>query len=465
MSTMERVASMDAVWLQIEQASGPMLVVGLMITQTHVDRQQLESQLKACLLPLPRFGQRVLHDRVGAVWETCPVDMQQHLVSTTLPPGAQREALGALIGTLAASPLDPGSPLWQFHLVEDYQGGSALIARIHQGLADAIAITGLLRSLATPHEDSTGSADTGLRPDGFFDQLYAPLTRAVIDGIKLSGAFWGKYWSLIFNPQRVFDYACASTALALEIGKLNSLPDDSATPLKGQASGRKRASWSAPLPFADVNAAAVAHRTTTDAVILATLAGAIHHCLGADATAPGSELRTLMPVNLRNEESDDVLGNRSGLIPLELPIGLDTPEARLLETDRRIRSFNDAYEAQRALGLFSLMGQTPRAVQLQALKLLASKTSALLYRVPAAPDTRTLCGARIIEEMYWSPAPGDLGVTISIVNQDESCQVGVLADVAMLPEPAAITDRLGVELALLAPARPPKRQAARKRKA
>ena len=110
MSTMERVASMDAVWLQIEQASGPMLVVGLMITQTHVDRQQLESQLKACLLPLPRFGQRVLHDRVGAVWETCPVGMQQHLVSTTLPPGAQREALGALIGTLAASPLDPGSP-------------------------------------------------------------------------------------------------------------------------------------------------------------------------------------------------------------------------------------------------------------------------------------------------------------------------------------------------------------------
>jgi len=465
MSTMERVASMDTVWLQIERANSPMLVTGLMITRTPINRQQLESQLKACLLQLPRFSQRVLHDRVGAVWETCPVDMQQHLVCTNLPPGAPREALCTLVGSLAASPLDPGSPLWQFHHIEDYEGGSALIARVHQGLADAIAITGLLRSLATPHHDTALPVETGLRPDGLFDQLYAPLTRAVIDGIKLSGAFWGRYWGLLFNPQRVFDYACASTALALEIGKLNSLPDDSATPLKGQASGNKRASWSVPLPLADVSAAARAHNTTTDAVILAMLAGAIHHCLGADATTPGSELRTLMPVNLRDEASDDVLGNRSGLIPLELPIGLDTPEARLLETDRRIRSFNDAYEAQRALGLFSLMGQTPRAVQLQALKLLASKTSALLYRVPAAPDTRTLCGARIIEEMYWSPAPGDLGVTISIVNQGESCQVGVLADLAMLPEPAAITDRLGVELALLAPARPPKRPAARKRKA
>ena len=60
--------------------------------------------------------------------------------------------------------------------------------------------------------------------------------------------------------------------------------------------------------------------------------------------------------------------------------------------------------------------------------------------------------------MYWSPPPGDLGVTISIVNQGESYQIGVLADVAMLPEPAIITDRLGAELAILTPARAPKQR-------
>jgi hypothetical protein len=49
-------------------------------------------------------------------------------------------------------------------------------------------------------------------------------------------------------------------------------------------------------------------------------------------------------------------------------------------------------------------------------------------------------------------------VTISIVNQGESYQIGVLADVAMLPEPAIITDRLGAELAILTPARAPKQR-------
>lgn len=459
MSTMERVASMDAVWLQIERDTCPMQLMGLLITATPIDRPCLEARLAARLLPLARFRQRVLRDTVGTVWETCPVDMRRQLVSASLPPGEPRKALAELIGSLAARPLDQDRPLWQLHLVEDYQGGSALIARVHQGIADAISITGLLRSLATPLEDEAQASDAVERPDGLFDPLYAPLSRAVINGITLSGAFWARYWGLLFNPQKIFDYACASTALALEIGKLSSLPDDSPTPLKGQASGRKRASWSVPLPFANVNAVAKAHKTTTDAVILATLAGAIHHCIAqTDASARDLELRTLMPVNLRSGESDEVLGNRSGLIPLELPIGIDTPEARLKEIDRRIRSFTDAYEAQQAWGVFSLIGQTPRAVQLQVLKLLASKTSALLYRVPAAPKGQTLCGARITEEMYWSPPPGDLGVTISIVNQGESYQIGVLADVAMLPEPAIITDRLGAELAILTPARAPKQR-------
>lgn len=459
MSTMERVASMDTVWLQIERDTCPMQVMGLLITETPIDRPRLEAQLAARLLPLARFRQRVLRDTVGAVWETCPVDMWRQLVSTSLPPGEQRKALAERVGSLAARPLDHDQPLWQFHLVENYQGGSALIACVHQSIADAISITGILRSLSAPLEEEAQAGDADDRPDGLFDPLYAPLSRAVIDGIKSSGAFWARYWGLLFNPKKVFDYACASTALALEIGKLNSLPDDSPTPLKGQASGHKQASWSAPLPSANINAVAKAHGTTTDAVILAILAGAIHHCLAkSDASTRYLELRTLMPVNLRSGESADVLGNRSGLIPLELPIGIHAPEARLKEIDRRIRSFTDAYEAQQAWGLFSLIGQTPRAVQLQVLKLLASKTSALLYRVPAPPKGRTLCGARIVEEMYWSPAPGDLGVTISIVNQGECYQVGVLADVAMLPAPSIITDRLDAELALLAPARAPKRK-------
>ena len=44
-------------------------------------------------------------------------------------------------------PLDPMHPRWQFELVEDHEGGSALIARIHHCIADGIALISVMMSL------------------------------------------------------------------------------------------------------------------------------------------------------------------------------------------------------------------------------------------------------------------------------------------------------------------------------
>ena len=43
----------------------------------------------------------------------------------------QIRALQKRIGELAMTPLDRSPPPWQMHLVEDYEGGSGLIIRIH----------------------------------------------------------------------------------------------------------------------------------------------------------------------------------------------------------------------------------------------------------------------------------------------------------------------------------------------
>jgi hypothetical protein len=90
-----------------------------------------------------------------------------------------------------------------------------------------------------------------------------------LTGIKLSGAVWAKYLSLLIFPQQVFDYARASTPLALEIGKLLALQDDNHTFLKGQPQGVEHASWSAPLATATLAAIARHHGTTPNALVLA----------------------------------------------------------------------------------------------------------------------------------------------------------------------------------------------------
>ena len=451
MSTLERLGSLDMTWLQIEQNTNLVQVVGVLVLETPLEAAALAKCLKARLLPMERFGQHVLRDTVGAIWESGEVDLGAHIVTVSLSPGDEKSALEALIGELAATPLDPDRPLWQLHLVSHYRGGSALIARVHQCIADSIA---LIRVLLQSLTDASPVAESPPPPSpadaNFFDQLYAPLTHAVTDGIKLSGAFWAKYLSLLLYPQQVFDYARASTALEIEIGKLAGWRDDSRTFLKGHPQGVKHVSWSVPLPESAVDAIARHHETTTSAVLLASLGGALHDYLTRQgAPTAGIELRTLMPVNLRSEDTQEILGNRCGLMPLELPVGIENPRERLEETHRRVQAFREAYDAQRALGLFSLIGQTPRAVQLQALKLLATKSSALLCHVPGSHEPRYLSGARIVEQMFWSPTSGDLGLAVSIVSYAGHHQIGLLVDAAMVPNPSTITGQMEAQLALL----------------
>ena len=52
-----------------------------------------------------------------------------------------------------ATPLPPARPLWQFHLVERYDGGSALVVRIHHCYADGIALVRVMLSMTDAARD------------------------------------------------------------------------------------------------------------------------------------------------------------------------------------------------------------------------------------------------------------------------------------------------------------------------
>lgn len=452
MSIVERLAGMDLIWLQVEQNTNPTHLTALLITATPLRKGDLAARLAARLAPHERFGQQVLQDVMGAVWEAGHFEPLTQISVERLPPDGAEAALASLAGRLASTCLPRTAPLWHCHLVEEYQQGSALILRIHQCIGDSIALVSLLRSLLDDGIDLPAAPPPPAfpGPENFYARLYAPLTHAMVEGIKISGAFWASYWGLLFNPRKVFDYACANTALALEIGKLCGLEDDGDTPLKGRPGGTKQAGWTSPIPHARLESTARQHGCSPDAVMLTALGGALRRFFGTHgAVSRQLEIRCLMPANLRNASSDEKLGNRCGLIPFELPVGIEAPIQRLHETQRRIQRFERAYEAQRALGLFSLIGQTPRGVQLQSLRLLAAKSSALLLQIPDNGTPPRLCGAEIREEMYWSPPPGDLGVSISVVHSDGHCQLGILADTAMIDPSARLPQMIEEELGIL----------------
>ncbi len=64
-------------------------------------------------------------------------------------------------------------------------------------------------------------------------------------------------------------------------------------------------------------------------LLAASVAGALRDCLAqnGDATA-GVELSAVVPVDLRPSGSERELGNRFGVVGVELPVGIENPLAR-----------------------------------------------------------------------------------------------------------------------------------------
>ena len=72
-------------------------------------------------------------DALGANWvDDEDFDIEHHVVREKLSRRrgqTETMALQQRCGELATTPLDKAHPLWQYHLVEHFDGGSAIIVR------------------------------------------------------------------------------------------------------------------------------------------------------------------------------------------------------------------------------------------------------------------------------------------------------------------------------------------------
>ncbi len=447
MSSGERMDPVDLTWLRMDRPANLMVIVGVIMLAGPVDVARLERTLAERLLAYPRLRQRV-EERNGAVWwcDDPHFDISHHIKRIRLPGRGHKRELERFVADLAAQPFDRTHPLWQFHIVEDYGGGAAVVARIHHAIADGTALIGVVLSLtderpdARPKRPKRVAAPVRDQGAGFSLQGLIDLARTVVGtGAGLSSQVLQTVAGLAGNPAQAASYLRDGTGIAAELGYLLFMPNDSATRLKGKPSGDKRVAWTDRIPLPEVKAVSRALGCSVNDMLLAAVAGALNAYLKdkGDPTE-GVEIRALVPIDLRGQAAGPELGNRFGILALELPVGIEHPVERVHEVHRRMERLKKSYEPAVTLGLLAALGNLPQAVQDQLFEMLLSRATAVMTNVPGPQHPLYLAGAELKQILFWVPQAHDIGMGVSILSFNGKVQFGLITDAALVPDPDAI---------------------------
>ncbi|MFY9511308.1 MAG: wax ester/triacylglycerol synthase family O-acyltransferase [Rubrivivax sp.] len=461
MSQAERMSRVDTAWLRMDNDVNLMMIVGVWLLSPGITLQALQDRVADKLLKYDRFRQKAQLDTMGASWVPDEdFDIQRHVVHAEVRPAkgqSERAALQALCGELATTALDPAHPLWQFHLVDGYEGGSALIARVHHCIGDGIALISVMMSITDGGADppkrrskNSKTNDDAHEGDWLADAVLKPLTDITVKAIAMYGGGVAKSMEMLSHPQQglvgSLEMARTGYQVVSDVAALAVMADDSPTKLKGKPVGRKRVAWGEPLPLDAVKIIGKGLNCSVNDVLLSCVAGAIGSWLREQGDDPeGKEIRAMVPVNLRPLDKAWQLGNRFGLAPLVLPVGIANPIERVYAVRRRMNELKGSYQPLLAFAVLALTGLFVKPVQDAVLGMFAKKATAVMTNVPGPAVPLKFCGATLRQTMFWVPASGDIGVGVSILSYGGGVQFGLITDEQLCPDPQAIIDRFEPE--------------------
>ncbi|NJD87989.1 MAG: wax ester/triacylglycerol synthase family O-acyltransferase [Betaproteobacteria bacterium] len=453
----ERISGVDTAWLRMDVPTNLMVIVGVLMFEGRVEIAKVKRTLEKRFLAYRRFRQRAVQDPTGAWWEDdADFDIDSHVHQAALPGKAGKAELQAFVSDLASTPLDATKPLWQFHLVDRYDGGSALVMRIHHCYADGIALVQVMlsmtektakASLALPARRVEPPAD----PDSdVWAQILKPVAGAFEGASRVGRSLLDQGMEIASKPELAQEAIEGATRKGMdfagELARIALMGADSPTRFKGRLGARKRVAWAQPLPLEEVKVMGKALGCSINDVLLAMATGALRAYL-QDRGDPvdGLGIRAIVPVNLRPPGHGQELGNQFGLVFLDLPIGLDDPLERLDAIRRHMHELKGSYQPVIVLGLLHVVGHGPKILQDQVAAVLAQNASAVMTNVPGPQHPVYFAGRRIEELDFWVPQSGGIGLGVSILSYDGRIQFGLISDVGLVPDPDRIVARFAGE--------------------
>ena len=312
------MSPMDAAWYHIDGPANLALVTGIVLTREPLDVEKVKAVFRARLGRFERFRQRVVEEGFPIAtphWQDMPdFTVDQQFERVTLPPPGDSAALADLLSTLGSTPLDPGRPLWQIHIVDGVGSGGAFVIRFHHCIGDGTAMMAFSQEIfdEVPDAPIGAPAPPRDRPHpqaGLLDRWLTP----AIEAVDWSAQAAASLLDLAVHPQRIVEGAgVAIGGVATLVTELLKSPDPQ-SPMKGEFHLQKRVAWSAPVSLADVKAIGQHAGAKVNDVLVAGMTGALRSYLaGRGVDVDGTHMRAMVPVDLRPRGAGSTSATTSG---------------------------------------------------------------------------------------------------------------------------------------------------------
>jgi diacylglycerol O-acyltransferase / wax synthase len=475
LSSGELMAPVDRAWLEMDDPRNPMVIGALFQLEGPVDAAAFQKSVVERLLRYPRFRQRVDGNHRTPHWVDEPeLDFRYHVQVHRLPAANFERALRKAVSAEMSRPLNHAKPLWRLLLYPQPGGPVSVLFRAHHAIADGVALVTLL----------IDSTDSGMLRLPALPQVNGRKPHAgplgdLIDQLETFNAGLDRLQGLARNLRRsgrALQQFREGRATLGAIRRVLRLPEDNPASLGNELSGRRAVAWLHDQPLEPIRKRAAGLNVRVNDLFMTALAGALGRYLRRrERDMPEQQnLRVSIPVNLRSGRGRE-LGNRFGLILLDLPIGLTDPQQRLALTVQRITALKESAEAKATLWGLTAAGHLPVPFEKKLVNMISAKSVAVVSTLPGPKRHVRLAGARLKNLVFWPPQAGGMGVGISFFSYAGELSVGLSADRNVIPNPQTVLEFFQEELVALhaltqveygkpqAPAPKPRRKAAPRR--
>jgi diacylglycerol O-acyltransferase / wax synthase len=442
-ATTRRLSALDASFLEIESPTAHMHIGWVATFLPPADGTRptffdLRDHIAGHLHRAPRYRQRLARVPLGL---TAPawVDDERFDVSNHVLHSTSREL--AEVADMAFSiPLNRSRPLWELWIADELADGRiGIVGKAHHCLVDGIAAVELAGLLLDPEPDATADPDDW-RPQPSPSGL-GRLAGGVRDLVARQTTVLRAPVKAVSKPRRLFRFADdareAVSALAGAFGPTPLAPvlNEPLSPLRRLGLFHR--------PLDDLVAIKRAFGTTLNDAVLAACAGGVRDYLVARGQ-PAERLKTMVPVNVRDQGAASDLGNRISFMFIDLPCDEPDPVDRLLRVHTATRAGKESGRPEGGDTVMRALGFVPRPVQQLAAHAAASPRAynLVISNIPGPREPLFMRGCRLERAHPVIPLSERHALSIGVTTIGSTAGFGVYADRKLIPDADTLAERI-----------------------